>query len=66
MRDALHTAVGAVPNTTFIDPLAENWFANPPAGAIAPDGQHPTDVGHRLIADKLSADLVRLGIAPPR
>jgi lysophospholipase L1-like esterase len=64
VRDALRTAVTSVPNTTFVDPLAENWFANAPLGAIAPDGQHPTDVGHRLIADRLRADLVRLGIAP--
>ena len=63
VRDAVRTAVTAVPNTLFIDPLAENWFADAPQGAIAPDGQHPTDVGHKLIADKLGADLVRLGIA---
>lgn len=66
VRDALRSAVTTVPNTTFIDPLAENWFANAPTGLIAPDGQHPTDAGHRLIADKLGADLARLGIAPQR
>lgn len=64
VRDALRTAVTSVPNTTFIDPLTENWFANAPSGAIASDGQHPTDVGHRLIADRLRTDLTRLGIAP--
>jgi lysophospholipase L1-like esterase len=63
VRDALRRAVATVPNTTFIDPLAENWFANAPSGVIAPDGQHPTDAGHRLIAVRLEADLMRLGIA---
>jgi hypothetical protein len=62
-QDALKTLAGSIPNNTFIDPLAENWFASAPSGMIAPDGQHPTDAGHKHLADKLGADPVRLGVA---
>ncbi len=64
VRDALAAEVQRTPNASFVDPLAEKWFADAPAGSIAADGQHPTDVGHRVIAEKLSADLLALGVAP--
>jgi lysophospholipase L1-like esterase len=65
VRDALANRLGAVPGVTFVDPLAEGWFTDAPAGAIGPDGQHPTDIGHQVIAERLEADLTRLGIARP-
>jgi lysophospholipase L1-like esterase len=64
IRDALAEQVRSTPGAVFVDPLAEQWFATAPPAAIAVDGQHPTDVGHRLIADRLGADLLRLGLVP--
>ncbi|MDL5159132.1 SGNH/GDSL hydrolase family protein [Actinomycetospora termitidis] len=47
---------------TYIDPIRENWFATA-AGAqppvIASDGVHPSDAGHRLIAEKVLRALER-------
>lgn len=65
LRDALRDRLAQVPGVTFIDPLEGAWFADAPPGAIAEDGRHPTDAGHRLVAQRLEAELVRLGIAQP-
>lgn len=51
-RDSVRAAsetVGAV----FVDALADGWLVTGPPGQIGSDGLHPTDVGHRRIADAL-------------
>ncbi|WP_018331180.1 SGNH/GDSL hydrolase family protein [Actinomycetospora chiangmaiensis] len=61
LRDAVRTPALAA-GATFIDPIGENWFAGA-AGAQPPvigsDGVHPTDAGHRLIADRVLRALER-------
>jgi lysophospholipase L1-like esterase len=42
-------AVGAV----YVDPLAGRWFAGARHRLIGPDGIHPTNAGHRFIADRI-------------
>lgn len=46
-------SVGAI----FVDPLAERWFAGSAHRFIGPDGLHPTNPGHRYIAERVLADL---------
>ncbi|GLZ51822.1 hypothetical protein Acsp07_14390 [Actinomycetospora sp. NBRC 106378] len=63
--EALSDAVRApalAAGATYIDPIRENWFAgadtaSPPL--IGSDGVHPTDAGHRLIADRVQRALER-------
>jgi lysophospholipase L1-like esterase len=56
LRDHLRrTAAG--PGALFVDPLAERWFAGADHRFIGPDGVHPTNAGHRHIADEVLADL---------
>jgi lysophospholipase L1-like esterase len=58
LRDHLRRkaeAVGAV----FVDPLAEGWFSGPGHRLIGSDGLHPTDAGHRFIAERVRAALER-------
>jgi lysophospholipase L1-like esterase len=58
LRDHLRqksNAIGAV----FVDPLAEGWFVGPGQGLIGSDGLHPTDAGHRFIAERVLAALER-------
>ncbi len=55
LRDAVRTPALAA-GATFVDPIGDNWFAGaattqPPL--IGSDGVHPTDAGHRLIADRV-------------
>ncbi|MEJ2866272.1 SGNH/GDSL hydrolase family protein [Actinomycetospora sp. OC33-EN08] len=61
LRDAVRTPALAA-GATFIDPIGENWFAaadtaQPPV--IAADGVHPSDAGHRLIAERVLRGLER-------
>jgi lysophospholipase L1-like esterase len=49
-RDAVHAAAQAA-GVGFVDPLAEGWFTGDAAAFIGPDGIHPTDQGHRYLAD---------------
>lgn len=51
VRDVLSAAATAA-GATFIDPIADRWFADRP-DLIGDDGIHPTDEGHRLMAQKL-------------
>jgi lysophospholipase L1-like esterase len=56
LRDHLRQksdAIGAV----FVDPLAEGWFSGPSHRFVGPDGLHPTDAGHRFIAEHILAAL---------
>lgn len=41
-----------VAGATFVDPIAERWFVDDPE-LIGEDGVHPTDAGHRAMADHL-------------
>jgi len=61
VRDAVQTT-----GVTFVDPIAANWFDQNPIN-IAPDGVHPTDAGHAVIAERLFQpfiDALRT-VAPP-
>jgi lysophospholipase L1-like esterase len=51
VRDAIKAAAAAA-GATFIDPIADGWFAEP--GLIGADHTHPTNDGHKLMAEKLS------------
>lgn len=50
---------------TFVDPLAEGWFSGQFAALIGADHIHPTDAGHRHMADlivpRLEQELAALG-----
>ncbi len=61
LRDHLRNQardIGAV----FIDPIAGGWFAGANHRLIRPDGIHPTDSGHRHIADEVLAALAAAGV----
>jgi len=49
-RDVVQAAAQAA-GATFVDPLREGWFTGPYASLIGSDGVHPTDAGHRHLAD---------------
>jgi lysophospholipase L1-like esterase len=49
LRDHLRLAAARV-DAIFIDPLRDPWFGGAAHRMIGPDGVHPTDAGHRLIA----------------
>ncbi len=51
LRDAVQEAA-ATAGATFVDPLADGWFAEP-AGHVAADGISPTDAGHKFMASEL-------------
>lgn len=51
VREAIRTAALAA-GATFVDPIAEGWFVDRP-DLIGPDGVHPTDAGHRYLAEKI-------------
>jgi lysophospholipase L1-like esterase len=67
IRDAVASTVATHPRLVFVDPLAEGWFGHESASLIGSDGLHPTDAGHRhlaeLIAPRMSAaiDAIRHG-----
>jgi lysophospholipase L1-like esterase len=52
LRDHLRRKAAAV-GAVFVDPLADRWFAGSSHRLIGPDGIHPTDAGHRYIADRI-------------
>jgi lysophospholipase L1-like esterase len=52
IRDALQYQAG-VAGAKFVDPIAERWFVKKPE-LIAADGVHPTDAGHKYMADKIA------------
>jgi lysophospholipase L1-like esterase len=51
-RDAIAAAAAAA-GVTFVDPLAEGWLSDSDADLIGPDAVHPTDEGHRYLADRI-------------
>lgn len=56
LRDHLRRTAARV-GAVFIDPIAERWFAGPNNRFVGSDGIHPTNAGHRHIADRVLADL---------
>ena len=48
----------------FVDPLVERWFVGRP-DLIAVDGVHPTDTGHRYLAEQI-AGLIAAELPPVR
>jgi lysophospholipase L1-like esterase len=60
LRDHLRREAAAI-GAVFIDPLGEGWFAGSAHRFIGRDGVHPTDAGHRHIAELVLADLAGPG-----
>jgi lysophospholipase L1-like esterase len=60
LRDHLRRTAASV-GAIFIDPLAEGWFGGGNRRYIGADGIHPTDAGHRAMADRVLAALARAG-----
>ena len=52
LRDHLRRAARSV-DAIFIDPLADRWFAGSRQRMIGRDGIHPTDAGHRHMAERV-------------
>lgn len=63
IRDALAT-VARASGARFVDPLVERWFVGRPE-LIASDGVHPTDAGHRYLAERI-AGLIAAELPPNR
>lgn len=63
IRDALAT-VARASGAIFVDPLVERWFVGRP-DLIAVDGIHPTDTGHRYLAERI-AGLIAAELPPVR
>jgi lysophospholipase L1-like esterase len=58
LRDHLRRTAASV-GAVLVDPLAENWFGGSRHSMILADGIHPSDAGHRYIAQRVLARLVR-------
>jgi hypothetical protein len=53
-------------SVTFIDPARLGWFVGiNPDPYMTSDGVHPNEIGHKLISQYLTTDLMRLGFAGP-
>lgn len=52
MRDALRAEAESA-GATFVDPMAEGWFADQ-QGLIGADNVHPNDAGHVYMANKIA------------
>ncbi|KRD20714.1 hypothetical protein ASE48_02725 [Mycobacterium sp. Root265] len=63
IRDAL-AVVATASGARFVDPLVERWFVGRP-DLIAVDGVHPTDTGHRYLAERI-AGLIAAELPPVR
>jgi lysophospholipase L1-like esterase len=63
IRDALDR-VARASGARFVDPLAERWFVGRPE-LIAVDGVHPTDLGHRYLAERI-AHIIAAELPPVR
>jgi lysophospholipase L1-like esterase len=56
LRDHLRETAARV-DAVFIDPIAEGWFAGSAERLISGDGIHPTNPGHRRMAELVLATL---------
>lgn len=61
-RDHIRDATEAA-GADFIDPMAEDWFGGKNRHWIGTDGIHPTNAGHVYYADRVQADINKLGLA---
>ena len=61
MRDNVQAAALAT-GAYFIDPLAERWFQGTNRRFIGADRFHPTDAGHRYMADLITKDVRALNL----
>ncbi len=52
IRDGLRQQVAAA-GAVFVDRIAESWFVDRP-DLIGGDGVHPTDAGHRYMAERIA------------
>jgi lysophospholipase L1-like esterase len=64
IRDEVRTAALDI-GATFLDPLAEGWFAGDAASLIGDDGVHPTDDGQHYLAELVTPRVEQLLAAPP-
>jgi lysophospholipase L1-like esterase len=53
VRDAIKAAALAA-GATFIDPIEQGWFSGDRQAMIGSDKTHPTDAGHKFMADQLA------------
>jgi len=58
IRDTLHQQASEA-HAVWVDPIAEGWLSTP--GAIGSDGRHPTNAGHRELADRI-APIIRTAL----
>lgn len=58
-RDAVRAAADDAA-ATFVDPLAEGWFSGEYETLIGSDGVHPTDDGHRRMAEMIQPRIAQL------
>jgi lysophospholipase L1-like esterase len=70
VRRAVHLAQERIPNTLWIDPIAQHWFTGSWARHTDDDATminyaagHPNNVGYEHIARLLEADLQSLGVS---
>ena len=64
VRDEVRIAALDI-GATFLDPLAEGWFAGDAASLIGDDGVHPTDAGQRHLAERITPSVERLLASRP-
>ena len=64
VRDAVRSAALGV-GATFVDPLAEGWFAGDAESLIGFDRLHPTDEGQRHLAELITPTVERLLASRP-
>jgi lysophospholipase L1-like esterase len=58
LRDHLRRTARSL-HAIFVDPLADRWFAGTRQRLIGGDGIHPTDAGHRYIAQRILEAIAR-------
>ncbi|HTU28397.1 MAG TPA: SGNH/GDSL hydrolase family protein [Solirubrobacteraceae bacterium] len=70
VRNAVHAAQRQIPNSRWIDPVAQRWFTGRLADRTGDDASminyavsHPNDLGYRHIARRLESDLRSLGLS---
>jgi lysophospholipase L1-like esterase len=64
VRDVVRTAA-LESGANFIDPLAEGWFSGESSSLIGEDDLHPTDAGHRHLAELIRPRVEQLLASRP-
>jgi len=69
VRQIVHAAQRRLPNSVWIDPIAQHWFTGTFAGRTGDDATminysvgHPDNLGYQNIAAHMEADLQSLGV----